>query len=51
MPFPPYDDNYFERGVNKGELKVLKEITDVIPAFNILNRWESFETVKNFYIR
>jgi hypothetical protein len=51
MPFPPYDDNYFERGVNKGELKVFKEMTDVIPALNILNRWESFETVKNFYIR
>jgi hypothetical protein len=51
MPFPPYDDNYFERGVNKGELKVFKEMTDVVPAFNILNRWESFETVKNFYIR
>ena len=51
MPFPPYDDNYFERGVNKDELKLFKEIKDVVPAFNVLNRWESFETVKNFYIR
>jgi hypothetical protein len=51
MPFPPYDKNYYERGPFKGDLKASKEIRDVIPALNILNRWESFETVRNFYIR
>jgi hypothetical protein len=51
MPFPPYDKNYYERGPFKGELKAWKEVRDVIPALNILNRWESFETVRNFYIR
>jgi hypothetical protein len=51
MPFPPYEDNYYERGVHKGSLKAWKEAKDVIPALGVLNRWESFETVKSFYIR
>jgi hypothetical protein len=51
MPFPPYDKNYYERGPHKGGLKFWKELKDVTPAFNILNRWESFETVRNFYIK
>jgi len=51
MPFPPYDKNYYERGPHKGSLKAWKEAKDVIPAFGMLNRWESFDNVRNFYIR
>jgi hypothetical protein len=51
MPFPPYDKNYYERGPYKGSLKAWKEAKDVIPALNVLNRWESFDNVRNFYIR
>ena len=51
IPFPPYDKNYYERGPHKGSLKAWKEAKDVIPALGMLNRWESFENVKNFYIR
>lgn len=50
-PFPPYDKNYYERGPFKGDLKLWKQAKDVIPALGILNRWESFETVSNFYIK
>jgi len=51
IPFPPYDKNYYERGPHKGSLKAWKEAKDVIPALGMLNRWESFENVRNFYIR
>lgn len=51
MPFPPYEENYYERGPYKGSLKAWKEAKDVIPALGILNRWESFDNVKSFYIR
>lgn len=51
MPFPPYEENYYERGPHKGGLKAWKEAKDVIPALNMLNRWESFDNVRSFYIR
>jgi hypothetical protein len=51
LPFPPYDKNYYERGIHKGELKAWKEWKDVTPAFAILNKWDSFEQVRSFYIR
>jgi len=51
LPFPPYDKNYYERGTNDGELKAWKEIKDVIPALNVLNKWEAYDQVKSFYIK
>jgi hypothetical protein len=51
LPFPPYDDAIYERGPFKGDVKLFKEMKDVIPALGILNKWESFETVKSFYIK
>jgi len=51
LPIPPYDKNYYEKGVHKGDLKAWKELKDVIPALAMLNRWDSFETVKSFYIK
>ena len=51
IPFPPYDKNYYETGPHKGSLKAWKEAKDVIPALGMLNRWESFDNVRNFYIR
>ena len=51
LPFPPYDKNYYERGIHKDELKAWKEWKDALPAFAILNKWDSFEQVRNFYIR
>lgn len=51
MPFPPYEENYYERGPYKGSLKAWKEAKDVIPALGVLNRWETFDNVRSFYIR
>lgn len=51
LPIPPYDKNYYDRGVHKGDLKAWKELKDVMPALAMLNRWDSFETVKSFYIK
>lgn len=51
----PYDavrgDLRFEKGVNKDELRWVKEWKDVIPGLKQMNRWDAFETVKEFYIR
>ena len=52
IPYDAVTDNMrFERGVNKGELRWWKEWKDVIPGLKQMNRWDAFETVKNFYIR
>ena len=51
LPFPPYDENYYQRGTRKGDLKAWKEWKDVLPAFNILNKWEAYDQVKTFYIK
>lgn len=51
IPFPPYDENYYERGPHKGGLKAWKELKDITPALSLLNRWEAFDNVKSFYIR
>lgn len=51
IPFPPYDKNYYERGIHEGDLKAWKEIKDVIPALNVLNKWEAYDQVKSFYIK
>lgn len=45
------DQLRYERGVNKGELRWTKEWKDVIPGLKQMNRWDSFETVQNFYIK
>ena len=51
LPIPPYDKNYYVRGPYKGELKAWKEWKDVFPALNQLNRWDSYDQVKSFYIK
>lgn len=52
IPYDAITDNMrFERGVNKGELRWWKEWKDVIPGLKQMNRWDAFETVKNFYIK
>jgi hypothetical protein len=48
---PPYYKNYYERGTYKGELKACIEWKDVIPALNVLNKWDSYDQVKSFYIK
>ena len=42
---------YYTRGSYKGELKLKKELYDVAPLLKQANRWVSFDTVEDFYIR
>jgi hypothetical protein len=51
LPFPPYDKNYYERGPRDGDLKAWKEWKDIIPALSVINKWESYDQVKSFYIK
>lgn len=51
LPFPPYEDIYYEKGIHKGDLRAIKEWKDVVPAVNVLNKWESFDQIKTFYIK
>lgn len=44
-------DPYFKTGVNKGELRIYKEFADVLPILQMWNKWQSYETVKTFYIK
>jgi len=44
-------DPYFKTGINKGELRLTKEVMDVIPGLQLINKWQSYETVKSFYIK
>lgn len=42
---------YYTRGSRKGELKLKKEFYDVTPFLKQANRWVSFDTVEDFYVR
>ena len=50
---PPYgqESEIFQRGVNKGEYKWVKEWGDILPFFSAINKWDSFEELKSFYIK
>lgn len=51
IPFNSTDQNYYQKGIYKGELKFYKEFRDIIPGLVMYNRWESFKQVSSFYIR
>jgi hypothetical protein len=41
----------YKKGVHKGQLKMWKEWKDLLPGFYISNRYDSYETVKTFFIK
>lgn len=47
----PEDKLYYQRGVNKGELKFYKELKDILPVVNVADRWDTYENITDFYIR
>lgn len=51
LPWVPEEETIFQRGVNKGEYKWQKEWGDVLPFFSAINKWDSFEELKSFYIK
>ena len=44
-------EGVYQSGIRKGDYKIVKEIKDVIPLINLTNKWENFETIKDFYIK
>jgi hypothetical protein len=41
----------YKKGVHKGDLKMWKEWKDLIPGLYVSNRYDSYETVKTFFIK
>tara|TARA_Y100000356_G_scaffold125314_1_gene122124 strand:- start:396 stop:6152 length:5757 start_codon:yes stop_codon:yes gene_type:complete len=41
----------YQRGDKKGSLKLNKELRDVAPGLYALNRWLSYDTIKNFHVK
>jgi hypothetical protein len=42
---------YYQRGSRKGQLKMKKEWMDVFPILYALNRWLSYDKVKNYHVK
>ena len=42
---------YYQRGARKGDLKLTKEVMDAMPALYALNRWWSYDQVKNYWVK
>jgi hypothetical protein len=42
---------YYQRGSRKGQLRMKKEWMDVFPILYALNRWLSYDKVKNFHVK
>lgn len=45
------EKNRYEKGINKGELKVWKEFKDLIPGLRTLSAWDQLEVNGNFFIK
>ena len=50
-PISSDEERHFQRGNFKGDLKVGKELRDVVPIFKELNRINNLQTVSSFYIQ
>ena len=53
---PDYDikadkNIYYQRGTRKGTMKVAKEWMDVMPLLYTINRYKSYDTVKDFWVK
>jgi hypothetical protein len=51
FPFIPDSEKTIQRGPNKGRYKVAKEAGDIIPIIKQLQRWNAFETTKEFWVK
>ena len=41
---------YYQRGPRKGQLKFNKESKDALPLLYALNRWMSYDNIKNYWV-
>lgn len=51
FPFIEDSERTIQRGPNKGRYKVAKEAGDIIPIIKQLQRWMSFDTAKEFWVK
>jgi hypothetical protein len=42
---------YYQRGNKKGDLKLWKETRDAMPLLYALNRWWSYDQIKNYWVK
>lgn len=45
------EDAYYDKGPNKGKLKLAKELNDVIPVLNLSNQFDAIMNSGNYYFR
>ena len=50
-PFVPEEKKYYQRTDRKGEPKYYKQWGDVAPILYEINRWKSYDTVEDFYVK
>jgi hypothetical protein len=50
-PFVPEENKYYQRTARKGEPKYYKQWGDVAPILYEINRWKSYDTVEDFYVK
>lgn len=50
-PLVPEEQKYYQRTDRKGEPKYYKQWGDVAPILYEINRWKSYDTVEDFYVR
>lgn len=50
-PFLGDKDLYYQRGDRKGQSKIYKEWSDVLPILYTINRWQAYDTVEDFYVK
>lgn len=50
-PFLEEKDLYYQRGDRKGQSKIYKEWSDVLPILYTINRWQAYDTVEDFYVK
>ena len=51
FPFGDEEDRYYQRGVFSGELKVKKDLYDIIPVLKLINEWNRLDQQTNFFIQ
>ncbi len=49
-PFQDDEHRHYVRGSFKGDLKVGKDVYDVVPILRMFNEWERLSQQSNFYI-
>ena len=50
-PFQEEEERYYQRGVFSGQLKVKKDLYDIIPVLKLVNEWNRLDQQTNFFIQ